>query len=61
MSDLVGNPEDRFSHNGAQLQGVQRKMVLSSYFFKIIIFCFVVAIFYLVHNVKPIYIAYVNY
>ena len=31
MSDLVGTPEDRFSHNEAQvksIQGVQRRTVL---------------------------------
>ena len=38
MSDLVGNPEDRFSHNEdndfVQVQGVQRRMVLEVNFFE---------------------------
>ena len=38
VSDLVGNPEDRFSQNEAQM-----------------IFCFVVAIFDLVHAVEAIF------
>ena len=45
MSDLVGNPEDRFSHNEAHIQGVQRRMVLVVIFFdffKSLFVCFVV-------------------
>ena len=56
MSDLVGNPEDRFSQNEAHLiQGVQCRMVLVvifSHFFLNIFFCFVDAIFDLVYDVE---------
>ena len=29
MSDLVANPEDRFSHNGAHMSLVTRKLIVS--------------------------------
>ena len=57
MSDLVGNPEDRFSHNEAHLllQGVQGRIVLVVILFQFFCCCFVVAIFDLVHDVKAIH------
>ena len=35
MSDLVGNPEDRFSHNEAQMQSANEvdNLMFGSYFF----------------------------
>ena len=57
MSDLVGNLEDRFSHNEAHItkQGVQLMMVLLVIFFVfLILFCFVVAMSDLVHEVEAI-------
>ena len=62
MSDLVGNPEDRFSHNEAHMymhvtQGVQHRMVLVVIFciFNIKLFCFVVAMCDLVHDVEAVF------
>ena len=49
MSDLVGNPEDRFSHNEAQLYNVGGFRI-----FEIKLFCFVSAMGDLVHDVEAI-------
>ena len=68
MSDLVGNPKDRFSHDmthfcfiwssmSASWHGVQRRMisVVNFFVFLISFFCFVVAICDLVQDVKTIF------
>ena len=39
MSDLVGNPDDRFSHNEAHMFVAERQCVLMLYFSKINLLC----------------------